>query len=255
MSGEMTLAKSFLLPTEHLREASFFNDAVVLVCRHDKDGAFGIVVNKPSPTKAGDLLRALRVKAGGGTAGNVSGTDGGVSGTKGDRSGTVGEVSGTKGDGSGTDGPDSGTAGSDSGTAEGGKTDSEASGIYISPAADAFPVMQGGPVLPEQVFVLHSPERKFEATFQVDDDIAVTFSRDILAAIGEGRAPQKILFAFGHAGWTEGQLESELDRNSWVIVPAAADVVFDLPAADRLPTAMKRVGFDISQLSTISGNA
>ena len=255
MSGEMTLAKSFLLPTEHLREASFFNDAVVLVCRHDKDGAFGIVVNKPSPTKAGDLLRALRVKAGGGTAGNVSGTDGGVSGTKGDGSGTDGPDSGMDGPDSGTAGSDSGTAGPDSGTADGGKTDSEASGIYISPAADAFPVMQGGPVLPEQVFVLHSPERKFEATFQVDDDIAVTFSRDILAAIGEGRAPQKILFAFGHAGWTEGQLESELDRNSWVIVPAAADVVFDLPAADRLPTAMKRVGFDISQLSTISGNA
>lgn len=198
----MNFARHFLLSTDNLR-GSFFSGAVILLCKHDEDGAFGIVVNKPSPTKVRDLLRALRIRGGG-----------------------------------------------DDESAENG-----AAPAYISPDMDARPVMQGGPVKPEQVFVLHSPERDFEATIKVDDNIAVTLSRDILAAIAQGEAPRKIMFAFGYAGWGEGQLESEITRNAWVTIPASPDVVFDLPAEGRLSAVLKRVGFDISKLADAAGNA
>ena len=202
----MNFSKHFLLSTDNLR-GSFFAESVILLCRHDEDGAFGIVVNKPSPTKVRDLLRALRIR-----------------------------------------GEKPGNGGAD---AEGG----DDGAIYISPDIDGGPVMQGGPVKPEQVFVLHSPERDYEATIKVDDNIAVTLSRDILAAIAQKRAPRKILFAFGYAGWGEGQLEDEISQNAWVPIPASADVVFDLPAEGRLPAALKRVGFDISKLADAAGNA
>lgn len=198
----MNFSKHFLLSTDNLR-GSFFAESVILLCRHDEDGAFGIVVNKPSPTKVRDLLRALRIR--GEKPGNAKGGDDGV--------------------------------------------------IYISPDIDGGPVMQGGPVKPEQVFVLHSPERDYEATIKVDDNIAVTLSRDILAEIAQRRAPRKILFAFGYAGWGEGQLEEEISQNAWVPIPASPDVVFDLPAEGRLPAALKRVGFDISKLADAAGNA
>ena len=202
----MNFAKHFLLSTDNLR-GSFFAESVILLCRHDEDGAFGIVVNKPSPTKVRDLLRALRIR--------------------GEKPGNGGADA--EGDGDGA--------------------------IYISPDIDGGPVMQGGPVKPEQVFVLHSPERDYEATIKVDDNIAVTLSRDILAAIARRRAPRKILFAFGYAGWGEGQLEDEISQNAWVPIPASPDVVFDLPAEGRLPAALKRVGFDISKLADAAGNA
>ena len=202
----MNFAKHFLLSTDNLR-GSFFAESVILLCRHDEDGAFGIVVNKPSPTKVRDLLRALRIR--------------------GEKPGNGGADN--EGDGDGA--------------------------IYISPDIDGGPVMQGGPVKPEQVFVLHSPERDYEATIKVDDNIAVTLSRDILAAIARRRAPRKILFAFGYAGWGEGQLEDEISQNAWVPIPASPDVVFDLPAEGRLPAALKRVGFDISKLADAAGNA
>ena len=214
----MDFSKHFLLSTDNLH-GSFFAQSVILLCKHDDDGAFGIVVNKPSHTKVRDLLRTLRIR----------------------------------GEKSENDGDFSEDGGGDRGDKEG--KDGAAKAIYISPDIDGGPVMQGGPVKPEQVFVLHSPERDFEATIKVDNHIAITLSRDILSAIAEGKAPRKILFAFGYAGWGEGQLEEEISQNAWITIPASPDVVFDLPAEGRLPEALKRVGFDISKLADIAGNA
>ena len=187
-----------------------------MLCKHDEDGAFGIVVNKPSPTKVRDLLRALRIRGG---------------------------------ENADADSP------ADAESAADGEEKDDGKPAYISADIDGGPVMQGGPVKPEQVFVLHSPERDFEATIKVDDNIAVTLSRDILAAIAEGKAPRKIMFAFGYAGWGEGQLENEISQNAWITLPASPDVVFDLPAEGRLPAALKRIGFDISKLADAAGNA
>lgn len=236
----MNFAKHFLLSTDNLR-GSFFAGSVILMCRHDEDGAFGIVVNKPSPTKVRDLLRALRIQ--GGEAGE---TETGKADKTGETGGTGGETGGeAEAD------ADAGSARSDSDSDSG----PGSRPIYISPDVDGGPVMQGGPVKPEQVFVLHSPERDFEATIKVDDNIAVTLSRDILSAIAEGKAPRKILFAFGYAGWGVGQLEDEISQNAWVLIPASPDLVFDLPAEGRLPAALKRVGFDITKLADAAGNA
>ncbi len=37
---------------------SFFHRTVVLICQHDKDGAFGLVLNRPTENKVGEALVA-----------------------------------------------------------------------------------------------------------------------------------------------------------------------------------------------------
>jgi putative transcriptional regulator len=64
-----------------------------------------------------------------------------------------------------------------------------------------------------------------------------------------------VLVTLGYAGWTAGQLEQELGQNAWLTVKAEADVIFDLPAEDRLPAAMRLLGIDFSMLSDDVGHA
>ena len=51
------------------------------------------------------------------------------------------------------------------------------------PDLAALPVYQGGPVQPEQGFVIHSPIGQWGATLRVTDRIGITTSRDILQAL------------------------------------------------------------------------
>ena len=58
------------------------------------------------------------------------------------------------------------------------------------PVISSQPVYLGGPVQNERGFVIHRPHGQWEAMLEVTDDIGVTSSRDILAAIAEGKGPQ-----------------------------------------------------------------
>ena len=50
--------KGQLLLDSGVLNGSFFHRTVVLICQHDADGAFGLVLNRHSESKVGDLLVA-----------------------------------------------------------------------------------------------------------------------------------------------------------------------------------------------------
>jgi putative transcriptional regulator len=52
-----SLKGKLLLDSGQLR-GSFFHRSVVLICHHDADGAFGLVLNQPTQNKIGDVLVA-----------------------------------------------------------------------------------------------------------------------------------------------------------------------------------------------------
>jgi len=118
-----------------------------------------------------------------------------------------------------------------------------------------LPVLEGGPVAPDRGFVLHTPRDGYESSLQVNGDIMVTTSRDVLAEIAVGQGPEKFVVALGYAGWGEGQLEGEMKQNAWLSVAADSDIVFDMPLPNRFDQALERLGIKVDRLHMQGGHA
>lgn len=117
------------------------------------------------------------------------------------------------------------------------------------------PVYAGGPVQTDRGFVVHEPCAGFDSTFKVSDQVCVTTSRDVLAAMAEGRGPQRALVALGYAGWGAGQLEDEIKQNSWLNVPASPSILFETPLQARWTAAAMLAGVDMRLLTDYVGHA
>ncbi len=123
------------------------------------------------------------------------------------------------------------------------------------PDLAALPIYHGGPVQPEQGFVVHSPVGHWGATLRVTDDIGITTSRDILQAVARGEGPEHLLVTLGYAGWGPGQLEQELAENAWLSSPADFDILFHTPSDQRWLAAAALLGIDLNLLSANAGHA
>jgi putative transcriptional regulator len=58
MAEKETFLKGQLLLDSGQLLGSFFQRTVVLICQHDAEGAFGLVLNRATGTKAGDVIAA-----------------------------------------------------------------------------------------------------------------------------------------------------------------------------------------------------
>jgi putative transcriptional regulator len=119
----------------------------------------------------------------------------------------------------------------------------------------ARPVLAGGPVHPERGFVLHDGAREWDSSLAIADGLYVTTSRDVLEAMARGEGPASATVALGCAGWGAGQLEHELVENSWLTVPADAEVLFALPLEARWQAAAGRIGVDLARMADYAGHA
>jgi putative transcriptional regulator len=136
---------------------SFFSRTVVLICQHNAEGAFGLVLNRALGKTAGELIVA--------------------------------------------DLPD---------------------------MLKESPLFLGGPVQPGALSYLHTDAFIPEA--DVLPNLALGHSLDELLELGEGFSPTKKVRLFaGYAGWSPGQLESEMKRKSWLTFPASLELVFETP--------------------------
>jgi putative transcriptional regulator len=119
-----------------------------------------------------------------------------------------------------------------------------------------MPVMAGGPVQIDHGFVLHRKcDTRWEASLKVTSEITLTTSSDILRAIANDNGPDDHLIALGYAGWAAGQLEQELAENSWLTLPANSDIIFSIPADQRLSAAAALLGIDMNLISGEAGHA
>ena len=118
-----------------------------------------------------------------------------------------------------------------------------------------MPVMNGGPVEISRGFLLHSAEFKQDDTISVDDTFSITGTTDALKDVANGKGPEKALFILGYAGWTPGQLEQELQQNSWLVLDPDAALVFHDKNDEKWDMAIAKLGVDPAMLSGDIGRA
>jgi len=83
----------------------------------------------------------------------------------------------------------------------------------------------GGPVMREVLVALYRAERAPEAAaFHVLKGVYLTMHPQNIEPL-PGTRGERRLFA-GFAGWAPGQLESELARDDWFVLPASAELLF-----------------------------
>lgn len=116
-------------------------------------------------------------------------------------------------------------------------------------------VLAGGPVSQDRGFILHTTQIGWTSSMALTSDIMVTTSKDILSALGNEKGPRKSLVTLGYAGWTAGQLEEEIQKNSWLTIEADLDLLFDVPIHKKWETAVQKLGIDIWQLGPEAGHA
>ena len=127
--------------------------------------------------------------------------------------------------------------------------------IAIEPPLAERHVLAGGPVSQDRGFVLHTSQDGWGSSLALTSDIMVTTSKDILPALATDQGPEHSIVTLGYAGWTAGQLEEEIQQNSWLTVEADLDILFHTPIHKKWQAAVNKLGVDIWQLAPNIGHA
>jgi putative transcriptional regulator len=116
--------------------------------------------------------------------------------------------------------------------------------VEVAPDLPAS-VRVGGPVSPEQVWVVYRSDERFadlEGQFEVGEGVTASASRKVLEAIARGVVPTSLVGLVGYAGWAPSQLENEIKRGSWLPIDLTPSLVFDVPEERLWYAAYERVG-------------
>ena len=101
----------------------------------------------------------------------------------------------------------------------------------------------GGPVKPQGfVFLVRSAKRPPRGMW-VLKDVYFTGDTELIEELLHRPDPTAGLRIFvGYSGWGPGQLQQEISRGDWLIVPATAETVFDDDPGKLWPKLIKRAG-------------
>jgi putative transcriptional regulator len=101
------------------------------------------------------------------------------------------------------------------------------------------PLYVGGPVQPSSLIVLAEFEQPDDAALIAFDDVGVLAGGaedDPATSLRRSRA------FVGHSGWGPGQLDSEIERDDWILEPARRDDAFTVTPLDLWESVLTRKG-------------
>jgi putative transcriptional regulator len=168
MESQQDSLKGKLLLDGGKLSGSFFHRGVVLICQHDPEGAFGLLLNRTIENSVGDLILE-----------------------------------------------------------------------ELPEAIQENPIYLGGPVQPGALSYLQTDDFLPEAN--VIENVLLGHSIEALADAAESYSPNRKFRVFaGYAGWSAGQLESEMESNAWLTHPATQELIFDQDAETLWNTILRK---------------
>jgi putative transcriptional regulator len=125
---------------------------------------------------------------------------------------------------------------------------SAAAAVRLEPPiqqANDLPLLIGGPVEPERGWIL-TAQPPDQADYRgVGAGLYLSASPVFLRRVLTSRPlPKRTLVIAGYAGWGPGQLDTELEDSSWLIMPVELDLIFEIPAPAAWEMAIRRLGAD-----------
>ena len=105
------------------------------------------------------------------------------------------------------------------------------------------PVFVGGPVATDSLLALGEVNDPGDASELVLGDVGFVQSPDV--EVRRGRV------FVGYAGWSAGQIEAELEEQSWIVVPAEPDDVFSAEPAGLWSDVLRRQGGGLALLASM----
>ena len=98
----------------------------------------------------------------------------------------------------------------------------------------------GGPVSGDNGFVLHRTGngRDRGRLFELTND------RNVLNKIAASEHKDNLFISVGYAAWGSLQIESEICRNSWLVVKGDQGLIFDVEPLHRYSEAMRLLGIN-----------
>ena len=114
----------------------------------------------------------------------------------------------------------------------------------MGPAND-LPLHIGGPVEPQRGWILTSQNPETVDTRPLGAGLYLSASPLLLRRVLTARpVPRRTQVFAGYAGWGPGQLDEELARSAWLIMPVELDLIFEIPPAAAWEMAIRRIGAD-----------
>ena len=112
----------------------------------------------------------------------------------------------------------------------------------------------GGPVLLEKGIILHHSDYSSPKSISISKSVSLTSDKGALEDLKrEEKVPFKLML--GHAGWSAGQLEREIENGDWLIQSTTSDFIFNLPPNQMWEYAARSIGLDIDSSLGTSGQA
>ncbi|MGM0479030.1 MAG: YqgE/AlgH family protein [Bacteroidota bacterium] len=137
--------------------------------------------------------------------------------------------------------------------------------LNLADVAKNFPDIQtnvsiGGPVQTESIYFIHTLGELLPNSVSVEDGIFLGGDYDMLMQlIQEDKiSSRQVRFFLGYSGWTGGQLEEEIQRNTWLVAPVLnAGEIMDHTIEDIWQRFMRREGkkYDILARSPLDVSA
>lgn len=107
-----------------------------------------------------------------------------------------------------------------------------------------LPVYEGGPVELNTLHFLHQYPNEIEDSKEVIDGVYWGGNFEKLVELINSRTidTAKIRFFLGYSGWSEGQLEFEMDEKTWIVADALPRFLFNTNEKDLWKEVLNHMG-------------